>query len=175
MEIRSDGGSDFRLLAGRFKAAGTDGAAIRKALTKTIQVELKKLIADQKREALAMKVKGTRGRGSARRALSDKSKRGRPHGLRATVARSIKSRVSYTGRKIGARVYVDKGQFPNSQRKLPRSLNRPTGWKHPTWGHRDRMVQQIGEPFFDRPIKRHRDEIRKAVDAAVTEVLRTLK
>lgn len=179
MEVHSNGGADFARLAAKFKAAGKDGAAIRKALTKTIQKELKKIVVEQQQAAKTMTVKDTKGRGAGRREAYHASKKKRAsrtgHGLRATTAGAIKSKVAYTGRKIGARIYVDPAALPQSQRKLPRYLNRPKGWRHPTWAHRDRWVQQVGEPYFTHPINRHRDAVRRAVDAAVKDVMRTLK
>lgn len=179
MDIQSNGGVQFKALAGKFRAAGKDGAAIRKALTKKIQTELKKIVDEQRHAAAAMKVKGVAGRGSARREAFHGVKRKRPlragYGLRATTARSIKSKVSYTGFKMGARITVDTKALPQSQRKLPRYLNRTKGWRHPVWGNRERWVAQYGEPYFDKPIERHLPDVRKAVNTAVTEVMRTLQ
>jgi len=179
MEVVSNGGDDFRKLGAKFRAAGKDGAAIRKALTKTVQNELKKITTDQQQRARAMKVKGVKGRGTSRREAFHAAKKKRPrrggHGLRSSTAAAIRSRVSYTGRKIGARISVDTAGLPQSQRKLPRYLNRSKGWRHPVWANREVWVQQFGEPYFDLPIERRREAVRKAVGTAVHEVLRTLK
>lgn len=178
MEVRSNGGEDFAELGRRFKAAGENGAAIRKATTKAVQAKLAKIVDEQQRTARSMAVKGVKGRGTARRdQFNSKRKRALKggHGLRASVARGIKSKVSYTGRKLGARITVDPKGLPQSQRKLPRYLNRPKGWRHPVWGNRERWVEQHGEPYFDDPIRRHRDEVRKAVQDEVNNVMRTLK
>lgn len=179
MDVHSNGGDDFAKLAGKFRAAGKNGAAVRKALTKTIQTALKKVVTEQQHAARAMKVRGTAGRGSARRAAFYATKRKRSmrggHGLRASTASAIKSRVSYTGRKMGARIWVDPSLFPQSQRKLPRYLNRSKGWRHPVYGNRKVWVAQVGEPYFDKPIERNRAALDKAVRAAVSDVMRTLK
>ncbi len=179
MDITSNGGSDFRQLAGEFRKAGKDGAAVRKALTKVIQAELKTIVAEQKRNFLAVESRGVSGRGTARREAffmaHHKRNRG-THGLRAASARSIKSKVNYTGRRIGARISIDASMLPRSQRKMPAHINRGRV-RHPVWGHRDRWVQQTFTPpgAFDKPIIRHRQAVRRKVEAAVTEVLRTLK
>lgn len=179
MDIRSNGGADFAKLAAKFRAAGKDGAAVRKALTKTIQGHLKKVVTEQQHAARSMKVKGVGGRGSGRREAyyATKRKRARTggHGLRTSTAAAIKSRVSYTGRKMGARIWVDPALFPQSQRKLPRYLNRSKGWRHPVWGNRAAWVAQVGEPYFDKPIERNRAALDKAVRAAVSDVMRTLQ
>jgi len=180
MEIRSNGGDDFKALGKKFRAAGKGGAAIRKATTKTIQGHLKRIVDEQKREAETMPIKGVKGHGSRRREAFHKahSKRARRggYGLRSSVARAIKSRVSYSGFKLGASIRVDSRTLPQSQRKLPRYLNSPKGWRHPVWAHRDRWVRQIsGVAYFDKPIERNRDRVRRDVAATVAEVMRTLK
>lgn len=179
MEVRSNGGEDFRRLGVKFRAAGKDGAAMRKALTAAIRKELDKITAEQKRRAIGMRVKGVRGKGSSRRESYHQAHRKRAarggHGLRASVARGIKSKVSYSGRKLGARVSADPSGLPQSQRKLPRYLNKPKGWRHPVWGNRERWVQQVGEEYFTEPIERLKPEVQKAVYRAVYEVLEQLK
>lgn len=179
MEVRSNGGADFKALGVKFRKAGKDGAAIRKATTKTIRGHLQKIVDEQKHEAQTMTVKGTRGHGSRRReqfhgAHRKRAQRG-GHSLRAAVARGIKSKVSYAGYKLGARIVADSAAMPASQRKLPRYLNRAKGWRHPVWGNRDRWVDQHGEPYFDDPIRRHRRQVRKDIEATVNDVMRTLQ
>lgn len=179
MEIRSNGGADFRALGLRFRRAGRDGAAIRSATTKRIRAILNRIVDEQKHAAQTMNVKGTRGRGALRREQFHGSRRRRAlrggHGLRRAVARGIKSKVAYSGYKLGARIVADSAALPASQRKLPRYLNRRRGWRHPVWGHRDRWVEQRGEPYFDDPIRRHRRQVRKDVQAVVDDVMRTLQ
>lgn len=184
MEVFVSGADDFKKLAAKFKAAGKNGAAIRKKLTATIQKRLTRITAEQKAAAKDMKVKGVKGFGSARRqafheakSLRGKKARARRggYGLRASVARAIKSKVNYTGRKLGARVLVDPSAMPPSQRRLPRHLDNPRGWRHPVWGHPDIWVGQKGEPYFSRPISRHREAVRREIKNDIDEVLRTLK
>jgi hypothetical protein len=206
VDIRFDDRAAFAQLAKKFRAAGKGGAAIRKALTATIQKELKSVVTDIQTEARSMSIRGVRnpgsrvrltssGRGSQARERFDAAKEmrraakamakgkkvrarhrgGLSTGLRERVAHSVKSRVQYTGFRLGAKVYVDGSNFPGSQRKLPRHLNNPAGWRHPVWGNRDRWAREVGEPYFDRPIGRHRDRVRKNVAVAVNNVMRTLK
>lgn len=179
MEVRSNGGEDFRRLGVKFRAAGKDGAAMRKALTAAIQKELAKITGEQKRRAVGMRVKGVKGHGSRRRQSFHEAHRKRAarggHGLRASTARGIKSKVAYSGRKLGARITVDASGLPQSQRKLPRYLNRPRGWRHPVFGDYENWVSQAGEPYFDDPIKRYKPEVQKAVYRAVYEVMGKLK
>ena len=203
MEISFSDRGQFAQLAAKFRAAGKNGAAVRKALTATIQKELKSVAEDIKTEAREMTIVGERtgrrvrfsaGFGTQPRerfdvakelrrqavaALKGKKARARrgstPTGLRERLAHSVKTKVQYTGFRMGAKVYIEVSNFPASQRKLPRHLNNPRGWRHPVFGHRDRWVRERGEPYFDRPILRHRDRVRRSVALAVNEVMRTLK
>jgi hypothetical protein len=184
MDVRTSGADDFRRLAAKFRAAGKDGAAIRLKLTKTIQKRLERITSEQKAAALAMNVKGVKGAGTARRQSFHEAarlrgrnvrKRKGGYGLRASTAHAIKSKVNYTGRKLGARVYVDASGLPPSQRKLPRHLDNPRGWRHPVYGNRAKWVRQVGEPYFSKPIERHREQTRREVKSDVDEVMRTLK
>lgn len=184
MDVRVDGVDDFKRLAAKFKAAGANGAAIRKKLTATIQKRLARIVEEQKALALAMSVKGVKGSGTARREAFHKSARLRGkkvrdrkggYGLRAATARGIKSKVNYTGRKLGARVLVDSSAMPPSQRNLPKHLDNPRGWRHPVFGNRAKWVKQVGEPYFTRPIERHREAVSREIKEDVDEVMRTLK
>lgn len=185
MEIQTNGGADFKALGAKFRAAGKDGAAIRRATTKRIQARLAVIVDEQKSMAVGMHVKGTRGGGSKRRAGAVSAaamRKGRKvrarrggYGLRSTIASAIKSKVSYSGFKLGARITVGAARLPQSQRKLPRYLNSSKGWRHPVWGNRKNWVQQFGEPYFDEPIARHRDRIRREIAQEVNDVMRTLK
>ena len=184
MEVRISGVDDFKRLAAKFRAAGAGGAAIRKATTKAIQGRLSRITEEQKSAVMAMRVRGVRGSGTARRrGLHEAARlRGRKvrarkggYGLRASTARGIKSKVSYTGRKLGARVLVDPSALPPSQRKLPRHLDSPRGWRHPVYGNRSRWVSQYGEPYFSGPISRHRVAVARDIKADIDQVMRTLK
>ncbi len=183
MEVRASGGEDFKRLGAKFRAAGKDGAEIRKALTKTVQGHLNTIISEQKAAAVGMKVKGVKGRGTLRRSAFHQSAslRGRKararkggYGLRAAVAQGIKGKVSYTGKKLGARITVETSHLPPSQRTLPRHLDNPRGWRHPVWGNREVWVKQVGEPYFSGPIERHLPEVRRDIRAAVDDVMRRL-
>lgn len=197
MDVRVSGADDFKRLAAKFKAAGANGAAIRKATTKTIQKRLSLITEEQKAMALRIKMRtksntdNTRRRSTStggtkrRQAYHEAARlRGRKprapkggHGLRAATARAIKSKVNYTGRKLGARVLVDASAMPPSQRKLPRHMDNPRGWRHPTFKNRTSRgwVTQYGEPYFSQPIARHRAAVARDIKNDIDEVMRTLK
>ena len=203
MDITFSDRGQFSQLAGKFRRACKGGAAIRKELTAAIQSELKSVVSDIQRDARGMNVRGqrtgsrtrvSRGFGSRARAQFDAAAemrraskaavRGRTvrarrsslgTGLRERVARSVKSKVQYTGFRLGAKVYVEVSNFPHSQRKLPRHLNRPGGWRHPVFGNRSVWAAEFGEPYFDRPIRRHEARVRRNVKLAVDRVIRILR
>lgn len=187
MDVRTSGADDFKRLAAKFKAAGANGAAVRKATTKAVQRRLSRITEEQKSGALGMNVKGVKSTGGTRRRqgfheaarLRGRNVRARKggYGLRASTARGIKSKVNYTGRRLGARVYVDPSALPPSQRKLPRYLDRPKGWRHPTFNNRTARgwVTQYGEPYFSRPISRHREAVVREIKNDIDQVMRTLK
>jgi len=183
VDVQVSGGEAFKRLGQRFRAAGRDGAEMRKALTKTIQKYLDVIVREQKAAAVGMKVKGVKGRGTLRRQSFHQSAslRGRKvrarkggYGLRAAVAQGIKGKVSYSGRKLGARITVETSHMPPSQRNLPRHLDNPKGWRHPVFGDRETWVKQVGEPYFSGPIERHLAQVRRDIRAAVDDVMRRL-
>lgn len=205
MDIRFDDGAQFRQLAAKFRAAGNGSlvrkaltAAIQaelKPVVSDIQTAVRAVKVRTDRYPTSRRRRtSTPGRGSQRRQLFDaakearriakataagrkvRSRRSGTHtGLRERIAHSVKSKVSYSGFRMGAKVYIETSNFPGSQRKLPRYLNRSSGWRHPVWGHRNRWVTEHGAPYFDRPIEHHRDRIRRNVAAAVDKAVRTLQ
>jgi hypothetical protein len=165
---------------GKDLTKAVNGKQVRRALTKGIQAEVRPAVADVKRAVLAIKVKGVKGHGTRRRELSfavrfPKRRRPASLGLRVSVSRTVKSRVKYSGNSVGVRVYSDAFAMPNKQRRLPRHLNDPRGWRHPTWGNRERWVKQVGEPYFDTTLRRHTPRIRQSAIRHVNTALRELQ
>ncbi len=195
MLIQSNGGKEFLELAAKMRRAGTHGKTVRKALTASLQKSLKPAVQDVKHAAQSMTVKGKRGGGaSARQRFDDaaemrrrakaaakgrvaRARRGASTstGLRARVAAGVKSRVQYSGIRYGARVYVDPSNLPQSQRRLPRYLDSPKGWRHPVFGNREKWVAQYGEPYFAGTMQRHTPRIRREVHDAVKKAMRELQ
>lgn len=178
MEARIIDSRTWRQL-GKDLTAAVNGKEVRKALTRGIQSEVRPAVADVKRAILAIKVKGTKGHGSRRRELSfavrfPKKRAPKSFGLRATVARTIQSRVKYSGNSVGVRVRSDPFVMPNKQRRLPAHLNNPKGWRHPVWGNRENWVRQTGEPWFDVTLRKHTPRIRQAAIREVNTALREL-
>lgn len=179
MQVETIGTEQFRALGLKFRKAA-NGVEVRKALTKTIRAELDPAVKDVKSAVLALDVKTSRGGGSRQRAAHYHAARARKttrahFGLRAAVARGVKSRVKYSGYTVGARIYEDTSALPEDQRKLPRYLNRPSGWRHPVFGNRDQWVHQVGGEWFEPPIRKRVVRIRAGVVQAVSKTLKELQ
>lgn len=194
MLIKSNGGADFKELGRRLRAAGPRGGMLRKAITKELNALAKPLVDEIKSEVTNLKVKGSRGGGARARGRFDDAKDARRlaraaargaaarrrrasggTGLRARVARGVRSRVSWSGFRYGLQVRVDPTSLPQSQRTLPKHLNNPRGWRHPVFGDRRTWEQQFGGPYFDRPVARHAAKMRAGVQRTVEQYLRRLQ
>lgn len=194
MDIRVDPPDDFLALAKKLRAAGSQGKEMRRALTATFNRMLKPIVTDVQSAVKSVKVKGSSGRGALSRGrfhdaadlrrvskaqaagkVARRRRSSRPTGLRASIARGVKSRVQWSGYKFGVRVYIDASGLPQSQRKLPRYLDGQGRWRHPVWGHRDRWASQTGSPYFMVTIQPHQKRLRAEVRRTIDNALRKLR
>lgn len=110
----------------------------------------------------------------AQAAGSAKGQMNRNHGLRATIARSIQTKISYSGVRVGVRIRTDGTKLPADQRNLPRALDLPK-FRHPVFG-RDVWVEQTGKArWWQDVIYLHSEEIRKDIIAAMSRAMKSLK
>ncbi len=178
MEVRTVGQGEFRELGKRFRKT-TNGAAVRKALTKAIQGELKEAQRAVQSAIKGLDVRGVRGGGHSAREAHHYTRRKRAlrggHGLRATVARATRTRVKYSGQTVGAKIWVDRAVLPADQANLPRYLDDPRGWRHPVFGHKARWVRQVGGAYFARTLSPRTPQIRAAVARHIDDALKELK
>jgi hypothetical protein len=179
MEIRPVGVEEFRQLGRRLKLLEQEGGYLRKALTKRLRAEMDPTVREVQSAVRAVQSHGVGGNSTRRRAeiYTQRRPKGRvtAHGLRESIARGIRSRISYTGRAVGAKIFIDSSVLPYSQRKLPRYLDGKGRWRHPVFGHRDRWVGQTGQPYFDTTIRRRIPQIRRAVTEAVNDTLKVIR
>jgi hypothetical protein len=193
--IRSNGGNDFMALAKRLRQAGPQGKQIRRELTKELQRGLAPVVADVQDSVRGVPVKGARGSGTVARRrfmnaaemrrLAKARARGRQTrarrggnlatGLRDSIARGVKGRVQYSGHRYGAQIVAHTSGLPQSQRRLPRHLDSPRGWRHPVFGNREVWVSQYGAPWFAVAIKRHEGHLRRVVTQSVNNTMRKLR
>lgn len=177
MDVQVIGQQHFRALGKAFRQA-SNGAAVRRALTKAIQTELKPAQKAVQQAVEHLRVRGVSGGGSRAREQHHLTRRKRAartgHGLRATVARATRTRVKYSGHTVGARIWVDKAAMPPGQEGLPRYLDDSRGWRHPVYGHKTRWVRQVGGEYFAKTLTPRTPVIRAAVVRHVADVLKEL-
>ncbi|MCT9932452.1 hypothetical protein N5079_19815 [Planotetraspora sp. A-T 1434] len=150
-------------------------------LRKGIRDGAKPAVRATKAAVLAIPVKNARGGGRSQRQShhferskgKDEEKRRtsarRRSGLRRTIAGAIKVQIRTGAKTAAVRILVDEKQLPPDQRTLPRHLDSPNGWRHPTFG-RDPWTHQQGRPWFETTIRRHLAEVRSAVLKAMDEI-----
>lgn len=120
-------------------------------LRKEMKDRVKPAVADAKSHARSMPIAGTSGKHT---------------GLRRRVAAGVSTRAG-VGRNAYMRITTSMSN-PN-EAIIPRGLDRPEGWKHPVFGHRDRWVQQrpVGDGWFRNVIAGHHDDIEEGLTNAL--------
>lgn len=167
MLVETHGAGEFRQLGKRFRQAA-NGKTVRTALTKRI----KAVADDAKRDVQA----GYR----AMKITAIGKRHGHPppaheHALRAGIAKQVKISVRYAGKGAGVRLYVDAAKLPEGQQPIPDHIERRKGWRHPTYGRRDRWVSQHASPVFEPTTRKYTVKVRAGVVQAVDEALRELQ
>lgn len=169
VSVQVKGAENFRTLAAYMKGPATK--ELRKNLSKQLRIAAKPAIADVKTTVRSLPVRSIGGGGTAQR-RAHRGGKGRAHGLRASIAAGVRLEVRY-GDRPDVKIVV-RPNLPADQRTLPRHLNKPGGWRHPVYGHRDRWVKQVGGPYFDRVIFAHRQQmvtdVVKALDATAQTI-----
>lgn len=136
-------------------AAEADGKALRRDLLREIRAAGRPLVPELQ---------------AAVRALPDVSPAAAEPSLRSAVAQQVAVGARLTGRATGLRVTVGTKKDPRGFRFAGRKLNRRAGWRHPVFGDQDRWVTQAGRQWFEPTILARRDDVRRAVLAAVEQM-----
>lgn len=93
-------------------------------------------------------------------------------GLRRRVAAGVAIQAG-AGRGLGVRIVT--GMKDPQERNLPRYLDDPRGWRHPTFGHRDRWVDQnTGGSWFRATIAEHRPQMTRDLQQVLEEAAETI-
>jgi hypothetical protein len=96
-------------------------------------------------------------------------------GLRMGIAAGIKVKVM-TGARAGVTIVASSSAMPAGKESLVRAWEGSKGWRHPVFGRWvEGQPNQHGHPYFAKPIFAQRDNVRKAVEDAMTEALRSLQ
>ncbi len=162
---------------------------LRKVGAKDLRKQLRKKIADAGKPVLsdvqaAVRDMPVTSRGGGRkqrrrynvvRATTARAKAAaerRGSGLRATIASATKLQITARG----VRFVVQSSKLPVDQRTLPRHLDNPKGWRHPTFGRRGEgdWVAQRGRPYFAVTIRKKAPAFRRAIVVAMEEIRREL-
>lgn len=178
IDVKIQLGKGFADLNKKLKGAEK---SLRTELNKAIRDSTKPAVADLKAAVMAIdsKVTGKSGVGSgevsrAIHAGSGKIQRKRSHGLRATIARSIQTKITTSGSRTGVRIRIDGTKLPADQQKLPKALDSANGWRHPVFGNKSVWVTQKGQPWWAVTVNKHRDDIRAKIRAAIDSTVSKL-
>lgn len=183
VEIR--GTADFRRVAAKLKAAG-DGQ-LRREMAKSMRAAAEPMMTAMRQAVMATEAAGVRGGGGqARRAFTEGRSRNRSdrvkrrafagRGLRATVGRTLRTKIKTGARSAGVEIRSQVKLMPPSQRKLPEHMN--TGrWRHPVFRGRSGpwVTQTVVPPgWFDRPANKGGQKIRNAAGDVVENINRKI-
>lgn len=125
-------------------------------LRKDIERTVRPAVADVKARVRSLPVQGTSGH----------------TGLRRRVARGVKIQAR-TGKSPILRVTTS--MVERDEQNLPGYLDSPAGWRHPTFGHRDRWVHQsTGGSWFRDPLADHRPEIAQSLRRVLDDAAETI-
>jgi len=96
--------------------------------------------------------------------------------LRSKIAAGVSVKVM-TGVRAGVTIVASSKAMGPGQESLVRAWTKRAGWRHPVFGTwLPDVPPQVGNPgFFDRPITGRKEQIRKAVEAAMVEAAASLK
>jgi hypothetical protein len=95
-------------------------------------------------------------------------------GLRMGIAAGIKVKVM-TGARAGVTIVASSAQMPAGKQSMVRAWEGSKGWRHPVFGNTAAWVAQHGHPYFAKPIYDQRAMVRKAVEDAMVEAVKSLK
>lgn len=182
VEIR--GTREFRLVAARLRAAGN--GELRRELGRNMRAAAEPVITAMRQAVMATDSAGVRGGGGQQRReftvgrarksterIKRRAAAGR--GLRATVGRTLRTKMSTGARSTRVEIRSQAKLMPPSQRRLPRHMN--TGkWRHPVMGNREVWVGQTVSPpgWFDRPANRGGRKIRASAVDVVNNINRKI-
>lgn len=166
--IKGDGVEKLRALGVQLKGADK---TLRRELQVAVRAAAGPIVIDVRQAVMAIPVGGGHGGGLfARAAWTAYAKRRPPrggHGLRSSIAAATGTQVKTTGRSVGVKIRVNVAKLPPSQRKLPRDLDSPTGWRHPVFGNTAVWVAQAGHPYFKVTIARHQAGAKARIETAM--------
>jgi len=140
-----------------------DGAVMRREFVRNLRAAVRPAADEAKASIMSMPSRGLLEKGP---------------GLRASIAKNVKTQVSLSARQAKVKVRVPKNKSPRGFKNAPKATQLPGGWRHPVVQRplgkgvhgplaAPKWVGQIGKPgWFDVPLKSHREQYRRAVQEA---------
>lgn len=180
------GTREFRLTAAKLKAAG-NGKTLTQEMSKRMRTAAQPAVDDAQDNVKSIDSKaGGRGGGSqARREFTlsrsrtqnerAKKQTAAGRGLRATIARAVRTTAKASGKSASVRVEVNTKLLPEDQRELPWWIN-AGAWRHPVFGNRETWVQQTVTPkgWFDRSMRKNGGKVRDGAVKVIGDINRKI-
>jgi hypothetical protein len=164
------GAQQLEDLQKRLKVAGDKelGKSMRKHLT----AATKPVVKDVRAAVLATPSKGASGGG---RSARDTGKRKNGGGLRAAIARGVRSKITTSGKNTSVSVKVDASKLPADQRELPKYMEGLKPWRHPLFGDTEHWYPQASHPFFFKTVRAHEHQVQDEVKQVLTDVAKQIE
>ncbi|SDP60678.1 hypothetical protein SAMN04487905_10621 [Actinopolyspora xinjiangensis] len=96
-------------------------------------------------------------------------------GLRESIARAIRTRVTTKPSSASVRIEVDRRRLPPDQHRLPFYIDQGS-WRHPVFGNDSAWVQQRVRPddWWDSAMDRHGPRVRNGAVEVVNQINRDI-
>lgn len=98
----------------------------------------------------------------------DVNRAGRGQGLRKGISESLRTRVVISEKRTGVSIRT------TNAKKNGATFWQAKRFRHPTFGDRERMQYQAGQPYFWAPAFRGADRMARRIDTALDEALASI-
>lgn len=161
-DAAATGGKQLQVLAGRLRAAGSEGKGLRRRMKRSITAAVEPMKKAVQQEIRNIPSAGHEGKS-----------------LRAAMVKATKTRIRASGSTALVRLEVAPGLMPKGQDNLPAYMEgQLPRWRHPVFdSSRERWSNESQEPhpYFARTVRPHIIAVRASVVAAVKETTATIR
>ena len=147
-DFRVEGAVQLAALSTQLREAGNK--TLMKSLRKRLNAVTKPIVAEVRAAA-----KATPGKGDG--------------SLRASLARSVQSKLSTSSKSASVSIKLSGARMPSGQRGLPALVEGLRPWRHPTFGH-DPWKKQAPHPFFYQTLKKNEQKVQSEVARVLDDV-----
>ncbi len=169
--ISVTGQAKLKTLSAKLKEAGDEGKGLKLELRRGLRKTAEPMLSAVQSAVRSISIKGVRGGGKWSRYFH--RPRSKSLGLRDSVADAMQIQARMGG-EPSVRLRVNTGRLPADQRKLPRHMNNPEGWRHPVFGDKEVWAQQTGEPYWEKTLIPFGPQVRRDVINIVDSVLKRI-